>query len=218
MRNDICYGTASLASAEALEDWNAMILAFLSHGTETPVRLAAVLEREPGFAMGHAARGLFSLLMGRRELVETARAARLAAREALAQGGVSVRERAVCAALERWLDEGPSAAAAVLEGILAEDPRDTLAVKLIHAIRFVLGDSAGMRLSLERVLAAHGADHPCRGYVMGCYAFALEETGEYARAERFGREGLGHAPDDAWGLHAVAHVYDMTGRPAGGSR
>ena len=86
MREDICFGEVDLATAAALEDWNAMILGFLSHGTATPVRLAAVLEREPGFAMGHAARGLFSLLMGRRELVETARAARVAAEAALVQG------------------------------------------------------------------------------------------------------------------------------------
>ena len=52
--------------------------------------------------------------------------------------------------------------------------------------------------------------HPLHGYAMGCYAFALEETGHYDKAERVGLRGLEFARDDAWGLHAVAHVYDMT--------
>ena len=75
MAKDICNSDVSLTTADALEDWNAMVLAFLAHGTDTPVRLNAVLEREPDFAMGHAARGLFSIMMGRRELMETARTA-----------------------------------------------------------------------------------------------------------------------------------------------
>ncbi len=216
MRKDICFGDTDLPSDEALADWNAMVLGFLSHGMETPVRLGAVLEKAPGFAMAHAARGLFSLLMGRRELIETARIARAAGERAMAEGQASPRARGWCAALAGWLDEGPTAAIRALEDVIRAEPRDTLSVKLCHAIRFILGDSAGMRQSLERVLAAHGPDHPCRGYVMGCYAFALEETGDYDEAERFGREGLLHAPNDAWGLHAVAHVYDMTGQSAGG--
>jgi tetratricopeptide (TPR) repeat protein len=216
MRKDICFGDVDLASDAALADWNGMILAFLSHGMATPARLGAVLDREPGFAMGHAARGLFSLLMGRRELVDTARTARIAAEAALAQGWAPARARGWCAALGGWLDCGPSAAIAALEEVIAAEPRDTLSVKLCHAIRFILGDSAGMRLSLERVLDAHGDDHPCRGYLLGCHAFALEETGDYAAAERTGLRGLEAAPDDAWGLHAVAHVYDMTGQSAGG--
>ncbi|MEL6679399.1 MAG: tetratricopeptide repeat protein, partial [Pseudomonadota bacterium] len=61
-------------------------------------------------------------------------------------------------------------------------------------------------------------DHPAHGYLLGCESFALEENGDYAQAERFGRAGLDLCPDDAWGLHAVAHVHDMTGRAADGVR
>lgn len=89
-------------------------------------------------------------------------------------------------------------------------------MKLSHAIRFVVGDGVGMRKSVEAVMDAYGPDHAGRGYLMGCHAFTLEETGEYARAETVGRMGLTVSPDDAWGLHAVAHVYDMTGNAEGG--
>ena len=89
-------------------------------------------------------------------------------------------------------------------------------MKFDHAIRFVLGDGVGMRRSIDALLPKYGLDHPARGYVLGCSAFALEETGEYSRAEAAGRMGLRLCPDDAWGLHAVAHVYDMTGDSRGG--
>jgi hypothetical protein len=52
--------------------------------------------------------------------------------------------------------------------------------------------------------------------MQGCHAFALEETGEFARAEVVGCSGLDHRADDAWGLHAVAHVYDMTANAKAG--
>jgi tetratricopeptide (TPR) repeat protein len=103
-----------------------------------------------------------------------------------------------------------------MERILRENPRDTLSAKVSQAIRFILGDGVGMRKSAERLLGAHGSDHACRGYILGCHAFTLEETGEYAAAERTGLQALQYAPDDAWGLHAVAHVYDMTADPDAG--
>jgi hypothetical protein len=209
MVKDICFAETALDSV-AMSDWNAMTLAFLAHGRETPERLTAVLDRAPGFAMGHAARGLFSLLLGRREMVETAQGAARLARGAQPD---TPRASGWCAALEGWLAAGPAAALPPLDAMLTAHPEDTLTVKLVHGIRFILGDAPGMRASLERSLPAHGPDHPCRGYLLGCLAFALEETGDYRAAERAGHDGLALAADDAWGLHAVAHVHDMTGRP-----
>lgn len=213
MRKDICDGNVSITDNAALDEWNATIRAYLAHGNRTPVHLGAVLEREPGFAMGHAARGLFALMLGRRELTAVAQQALDVAEAALAEGSASPRERLWCRALGAWLAGRPSGAIALMEEILLDNPRDTLSAKVSHAIRFIMGDNRGMRRSVERVLAAHGEDHPMRGFLLGCHAFALEETGDYARAERAGLEGLAFAQDDAWGLHAVAHVYDMTHQP-----
>ncbi len=213
MMFDICDAPVSLDSNDTLSEWNAMIRAFLAHGTATPMHLGAVMTAEPQFAMGHAARGLFSLMMGRAELVQTAREAAQAARTAMTFKEVTPRERLWVTALDRWLEGEPTGAVAAMEDVLKNHPTDTLSAKVSHAIRFILGDAQGMRRSIERVLDAHGSDHPCRGYVLGCHAFTLEETGEYDLAEAAGRAGLELAMDDAWGLHAVAHVYDMTARP-----
>ena len=189
-----------------------MIRAFLAHGTATPTHLGAVLTGAPDFAMGHADKGLFSLMMGRRELNAVAREAGQAAVAALAASGGSTRERLWVRALGEWLDDRPSGAIAAMERVLVDHPTDTLSAKVSLDIRFILGDGVGMRSSIENVMDAHKG-HELEGYVHGCHAFTLEETGEYDAAEAAGLKGLPLASDDAWGLHAVAHVYDMTARP-----
>ena len=213
MNFDICQSPVSLSCPTMLSEWNAMVRAFLAHGTATPTHLGAVLHGDPDFAMGHAARGLFSLMMGRLELVATAKEALAAARTALTHRPAQMREVAWVGALQLWVDGHPAAAVVEIEKAISAHPTDTLSAKVSHAIRFILGDAEGMRRSIERVLPAHEKDHELKGFLLGCHAFTLEETGEYDLAERAGLAGLELAPDDAWGLHAVAHVYDMTARP-----
>lgn len=212
----MCFCPVTLPCAAAVAEWNGVVHGVLSHGRETPVHLGHLLEAAPDFAMGHAARGLFCLMTGRAEVMPAARTALSEARRSAAAGQITPRETGWITALALWLDGKPTAAIDVIEQGLRALPHDTLSAKLCHGIRFMLGDSTGMRTSVERVLAAHGSDHACRGYLLGCHAFTLEETGEYAAAERAGRDGLTLARDDAWGLHAVAHVYDMTARPDDG--
>jgi tetratricopeptide (TPR) repeat protein len=158
-------------------------------------------------------RGLSCLLLGRAEMVATAREAHLAALKA---APATAREMAFVHALGDWLAGNPTRATARLQIVLAQDPTDALAMKMVQALHFVMGRPQAMRASVEGIMGAWGADHPARGYLLGCHAFTLEETGDYAAAERVGRAGVDLAPDDAWGLHAVAHVYDMTGRAAEG--
>ncbi|WP_417688339.1 tetratricopeptide repeat protein [Roseibium sp.] len=202
----------NIASTDALPHWNSAIHAFLAHGKETPIHLERALELAPGFALGHACRGLFCLLLGRRELLAPARECHDIATRSLHQSEHSDRETAVVHALGDWLSGWPSRCADRLDAALKAYPRDALLLKLVHAVRFVLGDSTGMRASIESAFPAYNETHPFYGYVLGCRAFALEETGDYRAAETSGRAGLEHARDDAWGLHAVAHVHDMTGR------
>ncbi len=212
-----CFGqTTTLETDAARRAWDQTQLAFLAHGADTPTHLMATLTAEPEFALGHATKGLFYLLLGRRELYATAAEALSTAKTLASQGQISWRERKFIDALEAYMSNMPTLSVQHLEEVLQNHPDDPLAMKLGHAIRFVLGDSAGMRQSIERVLPAYGFDHAAKGYLLGCHSFALEETGEYSKAEIAGRQALWIAPDDAWGLHAVAHVYDMTCDAAGG--
>ncbi len=213
---DIATSEVSLTDEAALAEWNGVILGVLSHGQTAPVHLGKLLELAPGFAMAHALKGLSALMLGRRELYSVAQDASQTAQVALQAGGDTRREWLWCEALKDWIAGQPSRAIAHMEAALRINPADTISMKLSHGIRFILGDHIGMRRSVEAVIGAHGKDHPLRGYALGCLAFAMEETGSYDAAERTGLEGLAYASDDAWGLHAVTHVYDMTHRPTQG--
>jgi len=210
MRNDQFGYDTSLSSVQAVEAWDGLVLAFLAHAAATPEYLGKLLEAEPDFAAAHAVKGLFCMMLGRSEMVETARAAHESARLCARQGAPTPREMGYVRSLGAWLDGRPSESVREMEAILTRWPEDALAMKISHAIRFILGDKDGMRASVEAVLPAYDAANPARGYLFGCHAFCLEETGEYTRAETAGRMGLSLSPDDAWGLHAVAHVFDMT--------
>ena len=206
----------TLDDPEARADWDRTVRAVLAHGAEAPVLLSRVLERAPGFGLGWAARGLFLLLLGRAELRPLAAEAAEAARAGFDAQGGTPRERAYLAALRAWLNGRPSGAVAHLAAVLECHPGDALAMKLDHGIRFMIGDRQGMERQMRAVIPAYRDDHPHGGFAQGCLAFALEENGAYPEAERAGRAGLERAGDDAWGLHAVAHVYDMTARNADG--
>lgn len=214
MTHDIFGQDSSLTNAAALDDWNAVQLGVLSHSAATADHLGAVLSAAPQFALAHAIKGLSLLMLGRSELLEAARGALRDARSFYE--AALPRERRYVEALDFWLQGRPSQAIHEIEEVLARWPQDALAMKLSHGIRFILGDAAGMRASLERVIPAYAPDHAGRGYLLGCHAFALEETGEYERAATVGRQALWLAADDAWGLHAVAHVHDMTGNARAG--
>ncbi|WP_209597037.1 tetratricopeptide repeat protein [Ruegeria sp. HKCCSP351] len=211
MKQDVFGQMNTLAQPEAVEAWNGVLLGFMAHAAVTPQHLSKVLELEPDFALGHAVKGLFMGLLGRREMMAVAVEALAAANAAMKQQPVSARERLFVDALGLYLAGQLTQAVQKFEAVLRDHPQDTLAMKLSHATRFVLGDPGGMRRSIERVMPAYEPDHPGRGYLLGCHSFALEETGAYEKAEIAGRQALWMVSDDAWGLHAVAHVHEMTG-------
>lgn len=208
-------GIATSLPRDRIEGWNRTLVGLLSHAAAAGPDLAAVIAAAPDFALGHAVKGFAALLLGRAEMVATAQEAHAAAQRAMQRSPATARESAFVTALGDWLQGHPGRSAQRLQAELDKVPGDALAMKLVQAIWFVMGRPDLMRQSIEAALPAY-ADHPARGYALGCHAFTLEETGEYARAEAIGREGVELCPPDAWGLHAVAHVCDMTGRAGDG--
>ena len=126
------------------------------------------------------------------------------------------REAAHVATLAAWVAGDFAGAVLRWEAIAAEHPRDVLALKLAQYGRFYTGESEKMRDILARALPAWDAAMPGFGFVLGCHAFGLEETGDYAAAERIGREAVERNPADIWAAHAVAHVFEMCGLPRDG--
>ncbi len=203
---------------DALAAWDAAARGVLAHGAQVGPDLTRCLAADPDFALGHALRGLTLLIAGRAELVPCAREAAARVMRLRASRGLDRREAAYAAALSSWLDGRPSTAAQTLDVWTHFAPDDVLGVKLSHQIRFMAGDTQGMRRAAEVALAALAPDHPARGFVLGCAAFAREEMGEFDAAERAGRAAVERTPDDVWAIHAVAHVHEMTGRAADGQR
>ena len=69
-----------------------------------------------------------------------------------------------------------------------------------------------LRDRIARALPQWSADQPGYHVLLGMYAFGLEETGDYVRAEKQGRTAVELNPRDGWAQHAVAHVMEMQGR------
>lgn len=196
-----------------LSAWNDLCHAFLSHSAATPTCLSCLFEADPDNVLGHVSKGFFMLLAGRSECLPTVNSCIVRAEQILTERGtLPRREMDYLTALHYAKGGQWTRAANILESISEYEPHDAMAFKLAHALRFMLGDRFGLRASSLKAIERFGQGHFATGYIYGCHAFALEETGDFKAAERYGKEGVLMTPDDAWGLHAVAHVFDMTAR------
>ncbi len=217
LMHDSSGAATTIANVTALAHWNATIEHVLAHAAAAPNALAATLDADPDFALGHAARGIMLMTLARTELVDDARCALNTAQKLAGSQKLAARERCYIEALAHWIDQRPGLAAHQLEQAIRLDNRDVLAAKFVHAIRFMMGDLRGMLVSARRHLDTYGMELPHSGYLLGCLAFATEENGDYAAAEAMGRQALEMTPSDAWGRHSVAHVMEMTGRAREGA-
>lgn len=212
-RRGIAVTTSSAAACRHLD---AAVSSVLAHRADANGHLAAALAADADFALAHCLSGFLLLLLGRSDQVSAGRCALGRARASLGRRGGTAREHALAAALDAWCSGEMELAAAILEASLADHPLDAMTAKLVHALRFMLGDALGMRRSIESVLPAWSEDVPGFGFMLGCHAFALEETGALAVAEATGRRALAFEPEDVWACHAVAHVFDARNQAACG--
>ncbi len=122
------------------------------------------------------------------------------------------RERHHLAAARAWADGDWRAATRALERALVANPRDLLALKVAQDLYFFLGNRLELRDVAARVLPAWPPSDPAWGFVQGIWAFGLEENGDYRAAEVAAGNALARNPRDVWGVHALAHVFEMEGR------
>ena len=201
------------ANREAVLAIDATVSAYLGFRKDTGDRLKEALAADPDCALAHCLRGYFMMLFGQRAMVPRARRSLEAAQQAASAAGVSGREAAHVAVLAVWVAGDFAGATARWEALAAEHPRDVLALKLAQYGWFYAGESARMHRVIARALPQWDAALPGYGFLLGCHAFGLEETGDYKAAERAGREAVERNPADIWAAHAVAHVFEMEGRP-----
>lgn len=203
---------ATPAAASALDD---AIESYLATRTDTPQILRGMLEADPEHLMARCFMGYLTKLAG--DHVNGQRAAK--AHQDLARrvddGAGTAWERGHVAALGLWVADDLTTLMSRFEALLDEFPRDALSLRMLHYLYFYDGDARRMRDSVRARIGAY-AGHRLEGYVEGMCAFGLEEAGDYAEAERFGRAAVERNPRDLWATHAVAHVMQMQGRTRDG--
>ena len=116
------------------------------------------------------------------------------------------------AAARAWLEGGAALAVERYGDIVAEQPRDILALAVAHALDFHLGRRQMLRDRVARVLPHWKAGTPGYASVLAMYAFGLEENGQYRRAEKMARRALAIDPRHPGAIHVIAHVMEMQGR------
>jgi tetratricopeptide (TPR) repeat protein len=206
----------STDSTQALAAWDAAVRSFLEFRLDAIDHGKAMLEADPECAMSHCLRGI--LLTGlQSDFLAGKIGGAVAEAEARAQSATP-RERLMIEALRAIHAGDQPRAILVWDRILVDHPHDLFALRLQHNATFWLGRNHAMRDAIARAFPAWDESRPGYGFVLGMYCFALEESGDYARAEPYGRRAVEMNEDDVWSIHAVTHVLEMQGRLREGSQ
>jgi tetratricopeptide (TPR) repeat protein len=203
--NPVSTGEATLLAG--LDDF---VEGFLRYETKA-VGILKTAAAAPGSALANAYAGALFMLL---ESPQGPLRARPFLEAAEAAPGANDREAAFVAFLRAWVDNDIPRAAAVCEEIVAQWPRDLVAVKLRQYLAFGDGDAPAM---LRVALAASPAcgDVP---QLYGMLGFAQEQCHRLAEAEAAARQALEMTEREPWAQHALAHVMLTQGRIDEGER
>jgi tetratricopeptide (TPR) repeat protein len=198
----------SAASAAAVERFDALIDDLYYYRLGVADRLDALLQEFPELVLAHVLKGYSLMTEGTLDAYPKARAQLLQA-EALP---ANPRERLHQEALRAWIAQDVSARAAAWEQILVTWPLDMLAFRQYTGTLFWTGDKRHQAEVSAGVAGHWGPQTPGYGHFLSAHAFAMEEVGLYAVAERSARAALALQPQDLWALHGLAHVFEMQAR------
>ena len=182
----------------------------LRHRENPSVEIERVLADHPQNLFGHCLRAAIIV----RNDDSTARSkltSSLTAIEAVRPNADDPARRHASAA-RAWLQGDLALAAERYDAIVMDFPRDILALVVAHAIDFRANRRRVMQDRIARVLPQWGVAVPGYASVLAMYAFALEENGQYRRAEEIARRALVLDPGHPAAIHVVAHVMEMQGR------
>ncbi len=210
-------GLAFAATCQrSVEQWDDAVEAYLGARGDTLDRVQKLLAEDPDCPLGHCLAGYLQMHRSKPEAAALARESLARVRRNTPHLPLNPREQLHIDSLHAWIEGDLVGALRRWEAILLDHPRDILAIRLAQFMTSYLGNSKGIRESIERVFPRWDDKVPGYNYLLGCYAYGLEETGEYDRAERMGRSAVERNPQDLWAAHAVAHVMEMQGRPREG--
>jgi tetratricopeptide (TPR) repeat protein len=210
MKNDARGVPVSQGSPEALAHYEAAIGQLQSYVGDPVATLDRAIADSPDFVAGHLAKALVLATFAERQFAPAIAQSIAGARRHA--GRANLRELGLLAAAQQLADGRWHDACRSLDAVLAEHPRDALALQVAHLMDFYRGDAQNLRNRVARVLPHWSRALPGYSYVLGMYAFGLEEMNQYAEAEETARAALAIEPKDGWAVHAATHVMEMQGR------
>ena len=197
-----------------VEAFDAALELFLNYEMAAGVAVKQVVADHPQCVLAAVLRG-YMMMMLETSAVHDKVAATAESTRATA-GHATDRELLHLRALTEWAGGDVFAAATTWERILAEHPHDLLALKLHHYTTFWTGRAHVLLAAVASVIDAWDSSIPGYDHVLGMYAFGLNETGSFARAEEVGRQAVDLNREDLWSIHSVAHALEMQGALARG--
>ena len=173
-----------------------------------------LLADAPDFVMARCFMcGMYLVASDKRK--QTQLAAEFGKLEALASKA-NARERGHMRAIRLWLNGQFYAASQAYADILFDCPRDLIALLFGHQTDFLLGHVTSTRDRPARVARHWSEADADYSFILGMQAFGLEEAGHYAEAEEMALHCVTLNPRDTWGVHALAHCYEMQGKTGAG--
>ncbi len=208
--NDARGVPTSATNPKSLEILEAAIRQFQCYRGDAVETIDRALADDPDFVAGHIFRAEMHAMLWEKTVLPEVEA-ELNRLTELADKATE-RERAHIAAIADWAAGDWDGMSARLDRIVADEPRDVVALQVGHLSDFFLGNRDNLRGRVARALPAYTGDDPGYGFLHGMAAFGLEECGDYGAAEDAGRRAIDLEPDDCWAQHALCHVMEMQAR------
>lgn len=202
------------ATPRALDLYEQAISEFLCHRGAPLAAVRAAWREAPGFVAALQLEA-WLLLCGRDRRDADAATALC---ERLARLPMNARERGHAAALDAAIGGDRAHSTRLLDALSTSTPYDVVALVVASAFDHQLGDTPSYARRATRALAEWTPGMPGYHAVLSMQAFALEESGEYGRAEEAALGALDREPLDLRAHHAIAHVHEMKGDTDAGIR
>jgi tetratricopeptide (TPR) repeat protein len=212
-----CRGVpVTCASTDAIDGLERAITLSLSFRGDPVAEIDKTLAEYPDFIMGWVFKAAWMTQYMETRIYSEMVAALGEAEKHIARA--NDREVGHIDAVRAWVNGDFFGAVQKWEAVLIQYPMDLLALELVHYTMVLLGDVVGQRDVVARVSNLWDESVPGYEFVLGFYAFGLEENRDFSQAEDHARRALAICPDNPYAVHAVAHVMEMRGRQAGGIR
>jgi tetratricopeptide (TPR) repeat protein len=205
----------STDSAEAAMLFDRAVEHYLKYHADAMNLVNDALAADPSFVMGHCIRA-YLMLAGANPAHRSAIAASLAA----AETGAAVatpREQRHVAALSAWRRGALGDAFSIWRDLLDVDPTDLLAVRISDTTHFRFGHTQAVLEQADRLAPSWSSELPGYDCFQSVWAFAHEEAGDTAAAERVIDSAYQCDPTNFFAHHVKAHILETESRPHEGN-